>query len=66
MASNTGALSETELLITPSTSAEAFCCSSASCVSLNSRAFWIAITAWSAKVFSRSISVSPKGLGGLR
>ena len=28
----------------------------ASLVSLNSRAFWIAITAWSAKVSSRAIS----------
>ena len=31
----------------------AVCCSSASLVSLNSRAFSIAITAWSAKVCSR-------------
>ena len=42
-------------LITCSTSAVAVCCSSASCVSLNSRTFWIAITAWSAKVCSSAI-----------
>ena len=52
--SNTGAVSATELLMTCSTSAVAVCCSSASLVSLNRRAFWIAITAWSAKVLSRS------------
>ena len=46
------AASATELLMTCSTSAVAVCCSSASLVSLNSRAFWIAITAWSAKVCS--------------
>ena len=28
---------------------------SASCVSLNIRAFWIAMTAWSAKVFSSCV-----------
>ena len=54
--SNTGAASATELLITCSTSAVAVCCSSASLVSLNSRAFWIAITAWSAKVCSSASS----------
>ena len=54
--SNTGAVSATELLITCSTSAVAVCCSSASLVSLNRRAFSIAITAWSAKVCSRAIS----------
>ena len=48
--SNTGAVSATELLMTCSTSAVAVCCSSASLVSLNRRAFWIAITAWSANV----------------
>ena len=60
--SNTGAASETELLITSSTAEVAVCCSSASLVSLNRRTFSIAITAWSAKVLSRSIwrcGVSP-------
>ena len=38
----------------------------ASCVSLNSRAFWIAITAWSAKVLSSAISLSLKGFIGTR
>ena len=45
MRSNTGAASATELLIALRTSPEAFCCSSASCVSLNSRAFSMAIAA---------------------
>ena len=36
----------------------------ASCASLNRRAFWIAITAWSAKVLSSSISLSLNGHGG--
>ena len=36
----------------------------ASCVSLNRRTFWIAITAWSAKVCSRSISARVKALTG--
>ena len=44
--SNTGAVSATELLITCSTSAVAVCCSSASLVSLNSRTFSMAMTAW--------------------
>jgi len=64
--SNTGLVSETELLITLRISAAAFCCSSASCVSLNSRAFWIAITAWSAKVLSRLSSLSLKVAFGSR
>ena len=58
--SKTGAVSATESLITSSTSAAAVCCSSASCVSLNSRAFWIAITAWSAKVISSASSFALK------
>ena len=33
---------------------------------LNSRAFWIAITAWSAKVLSSAISLSLNGCGGWR
>ena len=64
--SNTGCVSASELLITCSTSAVAVCCSSASLVSLNRRAFWIAITAWSAKVRSRPISFSPKPTAGWR
>ena len=52
--SNTGCVSATEPLITCSTSAVAVCCSSASVVSLSRRTFSIAITAWSAKVCSRS------------
>ena len=61
--SNTGCASATELLMTCSTSAVAVCCSSASLVSLNRRAFWIAITAWSAKVFSSAMSFSENGPG---
>jgi hypothetical protein len=33
---------------------------------LNRRAFWIAITAWSAKVRSRPTSLSLKPVGGWR
>ena len=50
IASNTGARSPGEALMTCNTSAVAVCCSSASRVSVISRAFSIAITAWSAKV----------------
>ena len=50
IASNTGCTSDGELAITLRMSAVAVCRSSASWVSLNSRAFSIAITAWSAKV----------------
>ena len=60
IASNTGWVSVSELLMTFSTSDVAVCCSSASvssavraCTSSNSRTFSIAITAWSAKVFSK-------------
>ena len=59
--SNTGAVSATELLITCSTSAVAVCCSSASFVSLNSRTFSMAITAWSANVCSTNGTFS--GIG---
>ena len=38
----------------------------ASCACLNRRAFWIAITAWSAKVLSSAISLSVNGFGGWR
>ncbi len=48
------------------TSAVAVCRSSASCVSLKSRAFWIAITAWSAKVFRSAASLSLNATGGKR
>ena len=58
IASNTGCTSVGELLMTCRISAVAVCCSSASFVSLKSRAFWIAITAWSANVFSSAISFS--------
>ena len=54
MASNTGCTSAGELLMTFRISAVAVCRSSASLVSLNRRTFSIAITAWSAKVLSRS------------
>ncbi len=47
-------------LMTRRISAVAVCRSSASCVSLNSRAFWIAITAWSAKVLSSACSLGLK------
>ena len=60
MASNTGCTSVGEPLMTCRISAVAVCCSSASFVSLNSRAFWIAITAWSAKVCSSASSLSVK------
>jgi hypothetical protein len=56
--SNTGPVSATELLMTPSTSAVAVCCSSASCVSLNNRVFSMAISAW-----SRNDSASAMALG---
>ncbi len=54
MRSNTGVALEIELLMTCSTSAVAVWRSSASLVSLNSRVFSMAITAWSAKVLSSS------------
>src|SRR5262245_52440694 len=63
MASNTGCTSSGELAITFRMSAVAVCRSSASLVSLNSRTFWIAITAWSAKVCSRLHMVGGKQAG---
>ena len=57
-ASNTGARSKVDWLITCSTSAVAVCCSSASLVSLNRRTFSIAITAWSEKDSASAISLS--------
>ena len=50
MASNTGWRFEGDDAITFSTSAVAVCRASASLVSLNRRAFSMAMTAWSAKV----------------
>ena len=53
MASNTGCTSDGELAMTLRMSAVAVCRSSASLVSLNSRAFSIAIRAWSRKDFGK-------------
>jgi hypothetical protein len=66
MRSNTGVALEMELLMTCSTSEVAVCRSSASLVSLNSRAFSIAITAWLAKFSSSEICSSVKGLTSCR
>ena len=52
--------------MTSSISPIAVCCSSASLVSLNSRTFSIAITAWSAKVCSSAICLSVNGRDFLR
>ena len=56
--SKTGVVSATELLMTRNTSDVAVCWASASCVSLNSRTFSMAIRAWSANVRTSSISRS--------
>ena len=56
--SNTGCASSTDAAMTLSTSLVAVCCSSASCVSRNRRAFWIAIAAWPAKDSTSAISRS--------
>src|SRR5436190_3643246 len=61
IASNTGARSPGEELMTPSTSAVAVCCSSPARVSLISRAFSIAMTACLAKLSTRSICLSVNG-----
>ena len=61
IASNTGARSPGDELMTCNTSAVAVCCSSASRVSVSSRVFSIAMTAWSAKVRTSSICRSVKG-----
>ena len=60
-ASMTGCRSVGELAITRRISAVAVCCSSASFVSLNSRTFSMAITAWLAKVSRSAICLSEKG-----
>jgi len=64
---NTGSSSPGELLMTPSTSEVAVCCSSDSlssrlraCTSSNERTFSIAMTAWSAKVLRSLICQSGK------
>jgi len=61
IASNTGARSPGEELMTCNTSAVAICCSKASRVSVNSRAFSIAMTAWAAKFCSSAICLSVNG-----
>ena len=58
IASNTGARSPGEELITCMTSAVAVCCSRASRVSVMSRAFSIAITACAAKFCNSAIWLS--------
>ena len=58
--------SNAERLMTLRTSAVAVCRSSASLVSLNSRAFSIAITAWLAKFSSSEICSSVNGLTSCR
>ena len=44
----------------------AVCCSSASFVSLNSRTFSMAMTAWAAKVWSSSTCLSANAIGSSR
>ncbi len=68
MVSRTGWTSVGELLMTRRISLVAVCCSSASvsarlraCSSVNRRTFSIAMTAWSAKIFSSAICWSVKG-----
>ena len=65
-ASRTGWRSVGELEITRRISAVAVCCSSASFVSLNRRTFSIAITAWSAKVWSSAMCWSGSGSASRR
>ena len=62
MASNTGCVSVGEALMTRRMSALAVWWARASCVCWNRRAFWIATTAWSAKVCSWARSFSEKAL----
>ena len=61
IASNTGARSPGEELMTSKTSAVAVCCSSASRVSVISRAFSIAMTACAAKFCNSAICLSVNG-----
>ena len=60
-ASNTGPSSPDEVEMTCSTSEVAVCCCNDSRSSLSSRVFSIAMTAWSANVFSNSICFSENG-----
>ena len=60
IASNTGARSPGEALMTCSTSAVAVCCSSASRVSVMSRAFSIAMTACAANFATRDLLVGKR------
>ena len=60
MASNTGCTSDGELAITFRISAVAVCRSSASLGLVEQATFSIAITAWSAKVWSRASCLSEK------
>jgi hypothetical protein len=64
--SKTGWTSVGELAMTFRISAVAVCRSSASFVSLKSRTFSIAITAWSAKVLTSSICLSLNGRTSVR
>jgi hypothetical protein len=57
--SSTGAASPIERLMTPRTSAVAVCCSSASCVSLNSRALSSATPMLAAMVLTSRSSAWP-------
>jgi len=66
IASNTGARSPGEELMTCNTSAVAVCRSSASRVSLISRAFSIAMTACDAKFCKSAICLSVNGLISVR
>ena len=73
MAWNTGSNSPGDLEMTCNTSEVAVCCSNASessrvraCTSSNSRTFSIAITAWSAKVWTSSICLSVNGCTSAR
>ena len=61
IASNTGARSPGEELMTCNTSAVAVCCSNASRVSVISRAFSIAMTACAAKFCNSAICLSENG-----
>src|SRR6516165_9764213 len=61
IASNTGARSPGDELMTPNTSAVAVCCSSASRVSVKRRAFSIAMTACAAKFCNSAICLSENG-----
>ena len=66
IASNTGARSPGEELMTCNTSAVAVCCSKASRVSVISRAFSIAITACAAKFCNSAICLSVNGRTSVR